>query len=110
MLTALAQDTPLLKVITWSNDGTPLYVPPASQVPTYAAPTPTQEPIVPPVPIGPGGENPGTPSPTPPATDPTTVAPGIGGGESALSQLLSPKRLLIFAAIGLVTGIWLIGN
>jgi len=89
--------------------------PPAASlpsVPSTPSTTPTT-PAVPTVPTVPGT----TPAPsTVPTTTPTTpssnetVPPSISGGDSPLSQLFSPKRLLIFGAIGLLTGIWLIGN
>ncbi len=62
--------------------------------------------------------NPTTPTTptTPPETQPpgtsvideTTVPPSVT--ESALSELFSPKRLLVLGIIGLVTGIWLVGS
>jgi len=55
-----------------------------------------------------------------PTTSPDTLAPApVGGPDTtevspsigdALSQMLTPKRLLVFGILGLLTGIWLIGN
>jgi hypothetical protein len=81
---------------------------PAYTAPTYTVPTPP--PGVSQIIQGPGGqENPYTYAPTPqtPAATPDAdVGPSLAGGES--SSILTPGRLLLFAAIGILTGVWLL--